>query len=86
MEILELKNIVTKILEKLMNWLNSRMVGKDKGISELDDRTIETAQCGKRREKRLEKKLAQPQRSVELKQKIEYLCYQSPCCVVLMER
>lgn len=55
MEILELKNIVTRILKKLMNWLNSRMVGKDKGISELDDRTIEIAQCGKRREKRLKK-------------------------------
>lgn len=58
MEILELKTriyIVTRILKKLMNWLNSRMVGKDKGISELDDRTIEIAQCGKRREKRLKK-------------------------------
>ena len=36
-EIIELRTTVTIILKKLMNWLNSRMVQKDKSFSEVEN-------------------------------------------------
>lgn len=53
MEILELKNIITKIKNSI-NGLNIRMKRTEEGISELKDRTIEMTQNEKQRENRVE--------------------------------
>ena len=51
MEILELKDIITKI-KSLVDGLNSRMERKKERISELEDRTIEMTQCKQQKENR----------------------------------
>lgn len=51
MEILELKDTITKI-KNLVDGLNSRMERKKERISELEDRTIEMTQCKQQKENR----------------------------------
>ena len=54
-EIIELRTTVTIILKKLMNWLNSRMVQKDKSFSEVENWTIEISQCEQKMRKETKK-------------------------------
>lgn len=55
MEILELKNVITKIKNSISG-LSIKMQGIEERISELPNRTIEITQFGQQRENRLKKR------------------------------
>lgn len=56
MEILELKNVITKIKNSISG-LNLKMQGIEERITELPNRTIEITQFGQQRENRLKKRI-----------------------------
>lgn len=64
MEIIEVKNILTKI-KNLLEGLNSRFELSKQRIQELEDRSIDTMQSEEQKEKNNLKKLTEPQRNVE---------------------
>lgn len=70
MEILELKNTITKNNKKtkeyLHKWGHNRMKRTEEENSELGDRTIEITQNQKQRENRLGKKRSEPLKAVGL--------------------
>lgn len=63
MEILELRNIITK-MKNLLEELSSRFERAKERISKLEDRAIKIMQFEKQREKKQKEKWTEPQRNV----------------------